>query len=128
MSKDHAEHNEKACTLLRADGQYFDWVVTTAFYSALHFVQNEIFPFTIGRRSYTCFDNYYNGYFGPGRKPSKHQTTIDLVASEIRPCTSAYRFLYDTSMTARYRKYKVLESIADKAIKELQIVKDNCSK
>ena len=31
MRKAHAEHNEKACDFLYNNGNFHDWVVTTAF-------------------------------------------------------------------------------------------------
>lgn len=38
MSKEHEQHNEELCDFLIADGKFTDWIVTTSFYSALHYV------------------------------------------------------------------------------------------
>lgn len=119
--KDHAEHNEKACNFLHTQGDYPDWVVTTAFYAALHFVQNEIFPTDIGEKRYISFDNYYNGHFNSTQnKPSKHVATINLVYSELSEEASyLYKWLFDTSMTARYRNFNIDSKIADLSKKRL---------
>lgn len=41
----HGQHNEEVCDLLLLQKKYPDWVITTAFYAALHFVSYKIFPF-----------------------------------------------------------------------------------
>lgn len=52
MRKQHAIHNEEACDFLLSSNKFNDWVITTAFYSALHFVQHEIFPLTHDDKKY----------------------------------------------------------------------------
>jgi hypothetical protein len=128
VSKAHAERNERVSKLLHEGGTYFDWVVTTAFYSALHYVQNEIFPLSDGRDNYISFDNYYNRVHRGVRKPKKHQAIISLVAKEIPPVGAKYRFLHDNSYTARYRNYAIPEAIANQAQEYLQDIKENCAK
>ena len=41
---DHGERNICLSKLLRDGNVYFDWSVTTAFYSAIQFVEHKIFP------------------------------------------------------------------------------------
>ncbi|MEJ7683795.1 MAG: hypothetical protein WKG06_39235 [Segetibacter sp.] len=41
---DHAIHNENVCSYLELKKEYADWIITTAFYSALQFVSYKIFP------------------------------------------------------------------------------------
>jgi hypothetical protein len=123
--KAHASHNEDACKFLHNEGNYCDWVVTTAFYSALHFLQHEIFPTKIKGIDYVNFDKYYNGHYAGGaNKPSKHISTINLIKSELGDTASAnYRWLYDLCMTARYRDYKTHPFIADESVKRLARIK-----
>lgn len=129
MSKKlHAERNERLCRKLRKDGDYLDWVVTTSFYSALHFVQNEIFPLDNGARKYTNFENYYNSHTFVGKRPSKHKATIDLTFEHLGDAGESYEWLHDTCITARYHRYNIPEAIADKAIEHLEIVKGYCVK
>lgn len=115
MKKKYAQHNERVCEILEKDGSAHDWVVTTAFYSALHFVQHEIFPLTNGTNSYNSFDSYYHGHYSSkANKPSKHQATIDLVTSELgATCGSHYQRLHDTCRKARYHKFDVGNIVAN---------------
>ena len=47
-SKDHAIHNELACIYLDKCTDFPDWVITTSFYSSLHFLQHKLFPIKVG--------------------------------------------------------------------------------
>lgn len=127
MSKKiHAQRNEKLCHSLNADGEFHDWAVTTAFYSALHYVQHEIFPLEIGRRNYLSFDNYYNSILG--KKPSKHQLTIDLVFDNLKESGAKYKWLHDTCINARYHNYNVAKIISDKSVQYLEDIKSSLVK
>ena len=80
MKKQHAIHNEEACKFLLTSKKFNDWVVTTAFYSALHFVQNELFPLTDNGQKYTDFNVYFGKVLKKkNKKLSKHSATIELV-------------------------------------------------
>ena len=52
MKQEHAKHNEDACHYLNQSGKYNDWVITTAFYSAMHYVQYELFSMEVGDKAY----------------------------------------------------------------------------
>jgi len=123
--KDHAIHNENACEFLHKDGNYCDWVVTTAFYSALHYLQHEIFPKNIGGKDYDTFDKYYNQHYnGIVNKPNKHKSTISLIRSELGDqIHENYNWLFGVCMNARYRNYKTHPFIAEECIKRLQRIK-----
>ena len=60
MKKQHAIHNEEVCDFLLTSKKFNDWVVTTAFYSSLHFVQFELFPLTDDGQKYTDFNIYFS--------------------------------------------------------------------
>ena len=60
MKKEHAEHNESACDYLLQSGKYNDWVVTTAFYSAMQYLHNELFPLEYNNAEYSNFNSYYD--------------------------------------------------------------------
>ena len=80
MKKQHAIHNEEACHFLLTSKKFNDWVVTTAFYSALHFVQNELFPITEQEQEYVEFNIYFDRVLKRRKlKLSKHAATIELV-------------------------------------------------
>lgn len=112
MRKQHAEHNEKACDYLLNSPDYYDWVVTTAFYSALHFVQHEIFPLSEGGKNYNNIDEYKTL---TRSKDSKHNLTIKLVRRHISGAYPLYKWLHDSCMTARYKRYNTSLSSANQA-------------
>ena len=128
--KDHAKHNEDTCEFLFKDGKYCDWVVTTAFYSALHYVQHEIFPTKIKGKQFDNFNKYYNEhYLGISNKPSKHVSTINLVKAEIGDdAHQNYNWLYGLCMNARYHNYKVHPFIAEECLKRLARIKSSLKK
>ncbi|MCE6988982.1 hypothetical protein [Dyadobacter sp. CY323] len=129
MSREHAEHNEKACDHLltgpNEEGVSFhDWVVTTAFYSAMHYVQHEIFPLQVGDNVYRSFNEYYLKNFKGSEKPSKHTAIAELVKIHIYNAYSAYKALIDSCHTARYTDYQTSEAVAVAARRRLSQVKN----
>lgn len=130
MKKKHAIHNAEACELLYKDGNFPDWVVTTAFYSALHFVQHEIFPQKVGLINYTSFENYYNGHFNNRRnKPSRHQATINRVYADLGDdLGDIYKWLHDTCRIARYHNFKTDPAIAELSKTRLKELRDSMVK
>lgn len=128
MSKAHAEHNEKACDFLLSDGNFKDWVITTAFYSALHFVQNEMFPLTDSSGTvYNSFNHYYNAVLRLSNI-SKHKGTKDLVQTKIPLAFPQYRWLFDACMNARYTNYGVSARKAAQAKSNLTTLKTHLTK
>lgn len=129
MRKEHSIHNEKVCDLLLKDGNYNDWVVTAAFYSALHLVLHQIFPLKIGKIDYNNFNRYYfNVVKKYSNSKSKHQAIKDLVVNNLNECSNSYRWLFDNCMSARYNNYKVSKPLAIKARNELDKIKSICTK
>jgi hypothetical protein len=120
--KAHAIHNAKVCAFLNDANDYPDWVVTTAFYAALHFVQHEVFPGSMGNRTYVSFENYYNGHYGHTQnKPNRHRSTINLVYSEIGTDAGViYEWLHDACRTARYRNFNTSPSVAKASMERLE--------
>lgn len=122
MPKSHSEHNFEVCEFLLQDGRFYDWVITTAFYSALHLVQEVIFPFSDSENfTYSSFEQYYSKSLQDGIRVSKHQSTIKLVEKRIQGAGNLYRLLHDMCLTCRYRNYlvspqkaKVAKSYLDK--------------
>lgn len=124
MSLEHAEHNEQLCHQLHAEGKWKDWVVTTSFYSALHYIEHRLFPLTVGKEIYNTFDDYF-----PQRvdhTKNKHDARLKLVQERLRKAHSAYRFLTDTCRTARYYDYNTSPALADAAKLKLAVVKSLC--
>lgn len=131
-SKLHAEHNEKVCNHLLSESTFTDWVVTTSFYSALHYVSHKIFPFRYKHTEYnktftfTCIDTYFNGIRNQQAKKNKHSVMSDLVNEKCPEISNFYAWLFDVCMGARYIDYKVDKEISDLAFKRLQEIKTYC--
>lgn len=123
----HAQHNESICDHLLEQDKWNDWVVTTAFYSALHYVECRIFPFKSNGIEYKNFDQYYvaRKEFGDTSK-NKHDSKVNLVFQRLRKAHPAYRYLKDNCLSARYNQYNVSLDSAKEARKKLAIVKDCC--
>jgi len=84
MTKQHAIHNEAACDFLLSGNQFNDWVVTTAFYAALHYVQHEIFPLSEGGNTYSDFNVYFGKVLKQrNQRLNKHSATLQLVGHSI---------------------------------------------
>lgn len=129
MRKQHAVHNEAACDFLLSSGKFNDWVVTTAFYSALHFVQHEIFPITEGKETYKDLNEYYGKVLKKKNKRlTKHNATIQLVCSKTPKCAPYYRWLHDACMNGRYTNYNVSSRKATQARAYLQRLRTHLTK
>ncbi|RYX87218.1 hypothetical protein EON73_01810 [bacterium] len=127
MSLNHAKHNEDLCNKLHGDQCYFDWIITTAFYSALHYSEYQLFPFILGPTEYTNFDVYYDAF--KRNKDNKHDARKRLVYSNINPqAGAAYNWLKDLCWTARYYDYDITKEEADIALNKLNIIKSHISK
>lgn len=131
-SKLHAEHNEKVCNHLLNESTFPDWVVTTSFYSALHYVSHKVFPLkyknTDLNKIYTfqCLDSYFNAIRRQPGKKNKHSVMSDLVNEKCEEISDFYSWLFDACMGARYIDYKVDKEISDLAFKRLQEIKTYC--
>lgn len=118
MKRSHAQHNTTVCEHLhlKAEISCNDWVVTTSFYSAIHFIDHAIFPCTYNGRSFNNISEAHN--FISAR--SLHASRGVLVNSLIPSIKSDYEFLRDSCHRARYHDYNVLEQIADRSVRILK--------
>src|ERR1035438_1655790 len=99
---EHALHNEKLSNELFSGGEFYDWVVTTCYYSAIYFVINELFPnqYDIGGKPFQChsFDDYC---FKKSRsnvssnRNSKHDIREELVKEYLPDIRVAFHTLRD---------------------------------
>ena len=131
MKREHAEHNENACKYLLESGKYNDWVITTAFYSALHYVHYELFPLKHQNNLYNNFNSYYDSicdYLNVKSRPSKHSVTIELVHTKLPNCNRFFRWLHDECFNARYKNYTVTCEKANMAMKYLCNIKRQLNK
>lgn len=123
MSWAHGERNEQLCRQLFAQAVYFDWVVTTAFYASLHFVDECIFPWTNDRgRTYNNIDAVVGQFANCGR----HGTRALLVGQDHTDISQDYEYLLSNSMTARYKSFKTSAKEAENAIECMENIKAHC--
>ena len=124
----HGEHNEKACDLIATSNAFPDWVITTAFYAALHFVSYKIFPFKHppGSNSLTfnTIEDWQN--FKNYASNKRHDLLSNLVATHCPSISADYDWLLSMSMTARYHEFQHDKLIAEKAIGLLKTIKKAC--
>ena len=131
---DHALHNEQVCDYLQVNEKScFDWIITTAFYTAYHFVAYKVFPFQVpsleGKQTtINTVDEYHNYKKAIQRNISKHELLADLVEKNCPEISPDYDWLLDMSMKARYYYYYQDKDIAGKAVGLMKVIKKYCTK
>ena len=134
--REHALHNEEVCSYLAERSEFGDWVITTAFYSALHWMNYKLFPFSIpndkGRKElyFGTLDDYSAEVHG-NLKPvqSKHRTLLNLVRDMCpKDISSEYRRLFEMCIAARYRDYRTNPRIISVVQNSLKTIRTYCEK
>lgn len=129
----HAMHNEDVCNHLSLKEEFADWTITTAFYSALHFVSHKIFPFKVkaieGKMTdIETLDQYYSYSKSLKKSISKHELLLELVGEKLTEETyNYYDWLYSSANTARYHHYQHPPEISNRAITYMNKIKKACS-
>lgn len=124
MKKDHAEHNKKLCDKLHLEKGFPDWVVTTAFYSAINFIDYKIFP---TKNTTKPYQDIAEAKLDMGQNISAHKVRGMLVKSELSSHIGSYKFLKDRCHTARYVNYKISETTVNQARTFLDSIIKDCT-
>lgn len=119
---EHAEHNKKLSQRLYSEAEFLDWANTTAFYSALHFVQYKLLPGTYNGILCNNIDDVLRNF----RCRSKHEATSQLVQMGLPEMAVKYSFLMNSSFTARYVDYIVHPEQAKICQKFLKLISEIC--
>ncbi len=129
----HGQHNFDLCKHLTDQkiGVFNDWIITTAFYSSIHFIYSELFPgkFSVEGelgKEYSTFESLYSYYFKTHRL-SKHNFTEHLVSEYLEDVQDEFKFLKDTCHTARYSNYVIANDRAQEAMDALIKIKNLCT-
>lgn len=125
----HALHNVKVCELLRGagNGEFNDWVVTTAFYAALQLVHHHIFPLPMFNKVFKTFNSYYlNKYYN--NEVAKHTVTRNLVKAYIPKVSARYDWLFRECYNARYKNFNINMQVANTAKEYLDEIMINTLK
>jgi predicted negative regulator of RcsB-dependent stress response len=130
MRKEHAQHNENVCHFLYDNSEYYDWVVTTAFYAVIHFARYKIFPLTKydphfdQSITYNSLENYVNNHNNATK--NKHKELRKLVKEKLPSIFGRYKWLEDICYTSRYHNYNIPIEKAKLAKENLQRIKTFC--
>ena len=77
--KDFGERNRKLSNELLAGKKYYDWVVTTAFYSCIHFVEDFILPIEILGKTCSDISDVKSAYRMDGRHAARERLVFDKI-------------------------------------------------
>ncbi len=132
-SLNHAIHNKEVCEYLSEKPEYGDWVITTAFYSAIHFVDYKIFPITLELKGITYdfinFNGYYDFYSNNKEgKINQHKARTDLVEAYLPNIAPQFGKLKDLCHSARYVDYNFDDDVATNAKQCLEEINEHCDK
>lgn len=131
-SLQHAEHNKKVCFALSdMKANYDDWVITTAFYSAIHFLRHKIFPlqFVNNEGNSITVDNFEQYCIRKGEYSKKHSLMRKIIEDNCpADIAAAYNQMLDASWTARYNQYKFSNKISRLSQKRLNAISNYCNK
>ncbi len=123
--KIHGERNRELSQSLFKGKKYYDWVITTAFYSSIHFVEDKILPLKIGNIHCKNINDVKQAYKMSGRHQARERLVFDNMNLKI---ASKYKWLDDQSRNSRYVTYKISSAYAEKALSYLDEICSECAK
>jgi hypothetical protein len=126
MKKEWGDRNAALCEHLAGNGNYDDWVVTTAFYASIHYIDHKMFPIK-DNNGEILYNDILHAKAKLRRQEPPHATRKRLVSMYLDTVSSAYNFLYDACMFARYKSYKVKPWRVAKAKRSLDEIKKYCT-
>ena len=121
--REHGERNQKLAKDLFGGKVYYDWVITTAFYASIHFVEDKILPCTVNGNSCKNINDVKSAYRMKGRHSSRERLVYDKLPLVI---AVKYKWLDDKSRYSRYTTFKVTVTEADKAKQYLEEIYKEC--
>ncbi|SFO50458.1 hypothetical protein SAMN05428949_5466 [Chitinophaga sp. YR627] len=126
---DLARHNENACNFLKENNTFPDWVITTAFYAALHYVSSVIFPYECLQQGKKKLVNDIAAYKNCiGSHDNKHKLMMDLVFYKCKNIGKSYSTLLELSYSSRYDTNMPDTLYSNRAQKYLTDIKSYCEK
>lgn len=126
---EHGVHNEEVCDLLNIEKKYTDWIITTAFYAALHFVSYKIFPFKHQIQGSTdkvinTIEEWQNHKNYTSNK--RHDLLAELVFKYCSDITEKYDWLLSMAKTSRYHQFTFDKAISEQAVRYMKEIKKSC--
>ena len=126
----HANHNSEVCDYLTKQEDFADWVVVTAFYAALHYVDHKMFPLKHkgydGHKIKVSSVDEYKNIMRDDRAP--HTVRVDLVGRYCSEVSPSFRWLKSLAHTVRYMNYALPDNkrCIEAATTHLERVKGYC--
>lgn len=117
--RDHANHNKSICNYLDLNTDKiacFDWIITTAFYSVIHYIDHAVFPCDYKGNMVKNISDLQN--LTNARNP--HAARSLLVNEKLPKLKGDYEFLSSNCHNAWYHNYIVNPAIADLAKRKLE--------
>lgn len=121
--KEHGKRNKELSNKLFNEKIYFDWVITTAFYAAIHFVEDKILPCSVFSIYCKNISEVKKAYRMNGRHSSRERLVFDNLPTSI---AVKYKWLDDKSRYSRYTTFKVTHTEAEKAQQFLNEIHKAC--
>lgn len=121
----HGERNLSLSNDIFEGRVYYDWVITTAFYSSIHFVEDKILPCKINGVYCKNIGDVKSAYRMPGRHSSRERLVSDKLSLSV---AVKYKWLDDKSRYSRYTTFKVTTAEAEKAKQYLKEIHEECYK
>lgn len=123
LKREFGERNQELSNMLLDGKKYYDWVVTTAFYSAIHYVEDFILPVQVYGKECSDISDVKAAYKTEGRHAARERLVFDKIDNYVG---ARYKWLDDHSRNARYKTYKVQASEALKAQEYLNYIFKHC--
>jgi len=114
----HGERNKLLSKELIDGKKFYDWVITTAFYSSIHLLEHKILPETINSKTCSNISHVRRAYNSRGRHEAREKLVVEFTDHNI---ASRYKWLDDKSRYSRYTTYKIP---ADQALKAEQYLNE----
>ncbi|MBU0487531.1 MAG: hypothetical protein KKD31_06215 [Bacteroidetes bacterium] len=125
MSLKHGRHNEELFLALFEEGVYRDWVITVAFYTAIHYVEERLFPTRFYNAEVHSLEEAHER-IPVNRRFSRHTTRGQLVQSRLPKSYQSYDKLRKQSQNARYVDYQISDQLYKKSKEWLTNIKNVC--
>jgi len=125
----HAKHNEQVCNYLNKKPEFSDWIITTAFYAALHYVRHKIIPYVKtdlsgNRRTFSDFESLFENF--RKEQEGRHGFQKRFVEENLHIIRFEYQRLHELCQNARYYNYQYNRDDSEKARSYLKKIKDYC--
>ena len=121
--KTHGLRNKNLSEDLFSGRVYYDWSVTIAFYSAIHFVEDKILPCEVHNHSCKNINDVKSAYNMNGRHAARERLVFEKLDLETG---AYYKWLDDKSRFSRYTSFKVTSGETEKALLYLSEIYKVC--